>query len=78
MVSREPARFAGLTPWAGPETPFRRFVGTETGSATVLLVATLVALVWANIDAASYATVWRTELSVHVGGAAIAMDLRGL
>jgi hypothetical protein len=78
MVSREPARFAGrLTPWAGPETPFRRFVGTETGSATVLLVATLVALVWANMDAASYATVWRTELSVHVGGAAIAMDLRG-
>lgn len=77
MVSREPARFAGRTPWTGPDTPFRRFVGTETGSATVLLIAAVGALVWANLDAGSYATVWRTELSVRVGAAAIAMDLRG-
>ena len=30
----------------------KRFLQTETGGAAVLLVAALVALVWANIDAA--------------------------
>ncbi len=68
MVSSKPARFAGRTPWTGSDTPFRRCVSTETGRATVLLIAAVGALVWANIDADSYAAVWRTELSVRVGG----------
>ena len=32
------------------QTPLRRFLRTETGSAAVLLAATLAALAWANID----------------------------
>lgn len=59
------------------ETPLSRYLLTESGSAAVLLAATLAALVWANIAGASYQAVWRTELSVGVGGAGISMDLVG-
>jgi hypothetical protein len=33
-----------------------------TGTAALLLAATLAALAWANIDAAGYAATWRTVL----------------
>ena len=70
--------FSGRTAWGrNLETPLRDFLRTETGSAVVLLGATLAALVWVNIDASSYASVWGTELSIHVGSHGIAMDLRG-
>jgi Na+/H+ antiporter NhaA len=59
------------------ETPLRRFLRTETGSAAVLLAATLGALVWVNIDASSYEAVWRTRLAVTVGGHGISDDLEG-
>ncbi|MER5472046.1 Na+/H+ antiporter NhaA [Streptomyces sp. NPDC002935] len=59
-----------------PRSPLRAFLRTETGSATVLLAATLMALAWANIGADSYATVWSTELSIHVGSSGVSMDLR--
>jgi Na+/H+ antiporter NhaA len=35
------------------------------------------ALIWVNIDASSYDHVWATRLSVHLGGAAVSMDVRG-
>src|SRR3954469_21478523 len=70
------ARLAGRTTWARPDTPFRRFLRTESGSAAVLLAATVAALVWVNVDAASYAKVWDTELSVRLGGSAVPLDLR--
>ena len=51
--SRIPAvRQIGATLWAREVTPLRRFLRTETGSAAFLLGATVVALVWVNIDAA--------------------------
>jgi len=34
------------------------------------------ALVWVNVDASSYDHVWRTQLSIRIGGAGIAQDLR--
>jgi Na+/H+ antiporter NhaA len=37
----------------------------------------LVALAWANIDQGSYESVWTTRLSVRLGGAGVALDLRG-
>jgi hypothetical protein len=37
------------------QTPLRRFLRTETGSAAVLRAATLAALAWANIDPSGYA-----------------------
>ena len=36
------------------QTPLRQFLRTETGSAAVLLAATIAALIWANVDAGSY------------------------
>jgi Na+/H+ antiporter NhaA len=66
----------GLTAWIDRDTPLRRFLLTESGSALVLLAAAVTALVWVNIDAASYQGVWHRRLSVSLGGAGVAMDLR--
>jgi len=43
----------------------------------VLLAATVAALVWVNVDESSYESLWRTTLSVDLGGAGISLDLRG-
>jgi Na+/H+ antiporter NhaA len=59
------------------ETPLSRYLRTESGSAAVLLAATIAALGWSNIAGTSYQAVWRTELSVHVGSAGVSMDLVG-
>jgi Na+/H+ antiporter NhaA len=78
MTAQHPRPPTGNTDWTWRhETPLSRYLRTESGSASVLLAATLAALVWANIAGASYQAVWRTDLSVHVGGAGISMDLVG-
>ena len=65
------------TAWSrNVSTPLREFLGTETGSAVVLLAATIAALAWVNVDAHSYDTVWSTTLSIDVGGSGVALDLR--
>jgi Na+/H+ antiporter NhaA len=66
------------TVW-GPhlQTPLRQFLATETGSAVVLLAATIAALVWANVDAHSYETVWATPVSLSVGNVGLSQDLHG-
>ena len=70
------AGLSGRTAWArNLEEPLRDFLSTETGSAAVLLLGTVAALVWANIGT-SYETVWHTMLSVTVGGGSVAQDLR--
>jgi Na+/H+ antiporter NhaA len=70
--------FRGRTAWArNLQSPLRAFLQTETGSAVVLLAAAIAALVWVNVDGSSYASVWSTQLSVQLGGAGIALDLRG-
>ena len=69
---------SGSTDWTWRrETPLGRFLRTESGSAAVLLAATVAALVWANVGGASYQAVWGTELSVQVGGSGVTMDLVG-
>ncbi|MEN3343277.1 MAG: hypothetical protein V7644_2681 [Actinomycetota bacterium] len=69
-------RFTGRTAWARSlETPLRAFLRTESGSAAVLLGATLAALAWANLGAGSYRTVWQTQLAVRVGGSGVTLDL---
>ena len=72
------AQYAGRTAWArNLAAPVRDFLRTETGSAVVLLCATVAALVWANSPWwSSYESVWGTELSIRLGGDGIAMDLR--
>jgi Na+/H+ antiporter NhaA len=70
--------FSLRTVWErGRNTPLRRFLRTETGSAAVLLAATIAALAWANADPSSYTACWGTELSVRIGSAGIADDLHG-
>ncbi|HEY3714967.1 MAG TPA: Na+/H+ antiporter NhaA [Jatrophihabitantaceae bacterium] len=59
------------------QTPLRRFLRTETGSAAILLAATVAALVWANVDDGSYERAWQTELSIQLGNHALSQPLRG-
>jgi Na+/H+ antiporter NhaA len=69
--------FSGTTAWARSlQTPLREFLSTETGSAAGLLAAAVAALVWVNVDASSYDSLWGTRLSIELGGAGVALDLR--
>ncbi len=70
--------YAGRTAWARSlAAPVRDFLGTETGSASVLLAATALALVWANSPwSHSYETLWSTTLAVRIGSHGISLDLR--
>ena len=62
--------FSGRTVWH-KRTALREFLRTETGSAFVLGMATVAALVWANISVSSYDKVLGTRVSVLVGGAGV-------
>ena len=57
-------------------TSLRRFVRTETGSAAVVAVAAIAALIWANVDTASYGHLWEISISIHVGGVGVSHTLR--
>ncbi|MFI5756450.1 Na+/H+ antiporter NhaA [Streptomyces sp. NPDC051569] len=57
-------------------TPLRDFLRTETGSAAVLLTATLAALIWANAAPGTYTSFWHAHISIHVSSASVALDLR--
>ena len=66
----------GRTLWSRQLTaPLRAFMQTESGSAGVLVAAIVAALAWANIDAASYEAVWRTEFWIRLGEVGITRDL---
>jgi len=70
--------FSLRTAWErSRQTPLRQFLRTETGSAAVLLAATIAALVWANAGRSSYASCWDTQLSIRLGNAGLADDLHG-
>lgn len=65
------------TVWARTSTtPLRDFLRTETGSAVILLAATLAALAWANVAPAAYERFWRIPLSVAAGDSGVSQDLR--
>ena len=56
--------------------PLRRFLATESGSALLMVSATVVALVWANSAwSDAYEALWATEGSVLLGDAGLEMDL---
>ena len=56
--------------------PLRRYVATESGSAALLVGATVLALGWANSPwTAQYARLWETELAVELGELVLRMDL---
>ncbi len=72
------SRWIGRTAWArNLQTPLRAFLRTETGGAAVLLAAAVVAVLWANLNSASYQAVWHTNLSIRIGTWGVSQDLRG-
>src|SRR3954469_11740401 len=77
-MSNGTAAYTGRTAWArNLASPVRDFLSTETGSAAVLLWATVAALVWANSPwPDSYESVWTTRLSIQLRNSGIALDLR--
>ncbi len=56
--------------------PLRRYLETEAGSAGLLLAATVVALVWANVAPGSYTAFWETEFALRLGGSELELDLQ--
>jgi Na+/H+ antiporter NhaA len=76
--AQDAAAYAGRTAWArNMATPVRDFLGTETGGASMLLGATVLALLWANSPwSHSYESLWGTQLSIRLGGGEISADLR--
>src|SRR5680860_741664 len=61
----------------GPSPALRRFISQESGSAALLLAATVLALVWANSPwSQGLEDLWLTTASLGVGEAAIDLDLR--
>lgn len=66
----------GATPARPHLALLRSFLNTEAGGALVLLLATIVALAWANSPwGASYDALWATELGVRIGGWDLSHDL---
>jgi Na+/H+ antiporter NhaA len=78
MAATPDATTSARTAWArNMAAPVRDFLGTETGSAIVLLAAAVVAMLWANSPLRhSYESLWSTELSIRIGGGSVATDLR--
>ncbi|MFZ1155693.1 MAG: Na+/H+ antiporter NhaA [Solirubrobacteraceae bacterium] len=78
MAEAQATSYSGRTAWArNLASPVRDFLSTETGSAIVLLAATLVALLWANTPWwHSYESLWTTKLSITIGGGGLTADLR--
>src|SRR3954449_3443678 len=70
--------FTGRTAWArNLAAPVRDFLSNETGSAVVLLGATIAAVLWANSPwPDSYASAWSTRLSISLGDGGIDLQLR--
>jgi Na+/H+ antiporter NhaA len=71
--------YTGKTAWARHlALPVRDFLAAETGSALVLLAATLAALVWVNVDASSYDSVWTAEVELRLHDWVLQLDVREL
>jgi NhaA family Na+:H+ antiporter len=58
--------------------PVERFLKLEAGSASLLLGAAVVALVWNNLAAGSYEGFWTTKLELRLGPLTLKEDLRHL
>jgi Na+/H+ antiporter NhaA len=78
MTTNAGASFSGRTAGArNIAAPIRNYLSTESGSAMVLLAATVAAMLWANSPwGDSYESVWETTLQVQLGGDGISLDLR--
>jgi Na+/H+ antiporter NhaA len=67
---------SGLTVWKHRHVaPLRRLLSGDTGGATILVAAILVALVWINVDQASYEGLWQMPVSIQIGGWGVSQPL---
>ncbi len=67
----------GASRWPGRRSPLQRFVATENSGAILLVLATMIALVWANSPwAAGYDALWSIELGVSLGELQLTHSLR--
>ncbi len=55
--------------------PLREFLRWEASGGLVLLIATAVALVWANVATASYDDLWAEQIRLEIGGLTFEQDL---
>jgi Na+:H+ antiporter, NhaA family len=64
--------------WTGNVArPLQQFLHTEAGSSSLLLMATILALVWANSPLQdSYVDLWHTKATIGIGSADITEDLQ--
>src|SRR5436305_2052270 len=68
MSRPDAGAFTGRTTWTAlAASPMR----------AVLRAAAIAALVWVNVDQASYDDLWHTQLAVNLGHWAVSLDLRG-
>ncbi|WP_432492609.1 Na+/H+ antiporter NhaA [Kineococcus gypseus] len=72
---RGPARSSGHLV-AQLSVPLRRLLRTEATGSALLLGATVLALVWANVPGGGYDALWHTRLSFQLGGHGVDLDLR--
>jgi Na+/H+ antiporter NhaA len=56
--------------------PLRSFLQTESASAGILVAAVAAALIWVNVSASSYNSVWRESLSIRLGDVGFTYDLQ--
>jgi Na+/H+ antiporter NhaA len=77
-VGTEAITYGGRTAWArNLAAPVRSFLSTETGGAIAMLGAAIAALLWASSPWwHTYESVWTTRLSIRLGSAGVALDLR--
>lgn len=68
--------WAGQTVAAALRGPLLAFVRSESRSAVLLAIATVLALVWANVPVAGYEQFWATEAAVRVGPYGLSLPLR--
>jgi NhaA family Na+:H+ antiporter len=58
--------------------PLERFLRQEAGSASLLMAAAAVALVWANVSESSYDRVWLSGIALDAGELRLTLDVRHL
>jgi len=58
--------------------PVERFLALEAGSASLLMAAAVVALLWVNVAEGSYEDFWTTKLAIDLGPLEFEEDLRHL
>ena len=58
--------------------PLERFLALESGSASLLLLAAVLALLWSNVAGESYKALWATKLELRAGPLVLKEDLRHL